>query len=378
MQRTYKATGIVYDTDGVAVTNLPDALTVTAENEDGVADAISDRIGWCVKAIKAIELVIPTSQELFEEYNRVHAKAENAVNDLLDKRGVTSINVKAYTDNNIFDTCYFNLTDKHGCGVRVSIDTIHKDEKRGWVADCIDEDWNVWGTLDLDSHEFDAEDLLFILKTVEDIFQHADENNHGKVLAAGENYDDVFPMKDDVFPMKLVYITPEQDHRPSQTVTLNDNGGQGYDHKTAGGKLLALLEEINTTRYADWDEARKHTASKEYLAKVLPDSQLHPLLQVPAVNYFGIVTYTLVPLSEDTEDLEIETFLRDHQADISEVNESPEGTVIVSVEWGDWKHSHAYLDNLMGRLGYVKDNETVTEEDGSDCYSADHYFSKTK
>lgn len=364
MQRTYKATGIVYDTDGVAVTNLPDALTVTAENEDGVADAISDRIGWCVKAIKAIELVIPTSQELFEEYNRVHAKAENALSDLLDQRGVTSINVKAYTDNNIFDTCYFNLTDKHGCGVRVSIDTIHKDEKRGWVADCIDEDWNVWGTLDLDSHEFEAEDLLFILKTVEDIFRLADEKHHGKVLAA--------------FPMKLVYVTPEKNGRPSRTVTLDDGGGQGYDRKTAGGKLLALLGEINATRYADWDEARKHTAGKDYIAKALPDRQLHPLVQVPAVDYFGIVTYTLVPLSEDTESLEIETFLRDHEADFSEVNESPEGTVIVSIEWGDWKHSHAYLDTLMKRLGYTKDDETVTEENGSDCYSSDHHFTKTK
>lgn len=180
-----------------------------------------------------------------------------------------------------------------------------------------------------------------------------------------------------VLPLKLVYITPEKDHRPSRTVTLDDGGGQGYDHKTAAEKLLALLREINAIRYDDWAEARKHTASKDYLAKVLPDRQLHPLLQVPAVDYFGIVTYTLVPLSEKTEDLEIETYLRDHQADISEVNKSPDGTVIVSVEWGDWKHSHAYLDKLMERIGYTKDDETVTEENGSDCYSSEHHFIKT-
>lgn len=191
MQRTYKATGIVYDTDGAAVTNLPDALTVTADNEDGVADAISDRIGWCVKAIKAIELVIPTSKKLFEEYNQVHAKAENAVNDLLDKRGVTSINVKAYTENNLVDPCVFSKEDKNGYGARISIDTIRKDEKLGWVADCVDEDEDAWGTLNLDSHDFDAEDLLWILQTVEDIFRLADEEHHGKVLAAREDYDDL-------------------------------------------------------------------------------------------------------------------------------------------------------------------------------------------
>lgn len=191
MQRTYKATGIIYDTDGIAVTNLPDALTVTAENEDGVADAISDRTGWCVESIKAIELVIPTSKELFEEYNQVHAKAENALNDLLDKRGVTSINVKAYTENNVIDPCVFSQEDKNGYGARISIDTIRKDERRGWVADCVNEDEVAWGTLNLDSHDFDAEDLLFILKTVEDIFRLADEEHHGKVLAAGEDYEDL-------------------------------------------------------------------------------------------------------------------------------------------------------------------------------------------
>lgn len=191
MQRTYKATGIVYDTDGVAVTNLPDALIVTAENEDGVADAISDRTGWCVKAINAIKLIIPTSEELFEQYNQIHAKAEVALTSLLDQRGVTSINVKAYTENNLVDPCVFSQEDKNGYGARISIDTIRKDEKRGWVADCVDEDEDAWGTLDLNSHDFDAEDLLFILKSVEDIFRLADEEHHGKVLAAGVDYDDL-------------------------------------------------------------------------------------------------------------------------------------------------------------------------------------------
>lgn len=191
MQRTYKATGIVYDTDGIAVTNLPDALTVTAENEDGVADAISDRTGWCVKAIKAIKLIIPTSKELFEEYNQVHAKTEVALASLLDKRGVTSINVWTYTENNLVDMFSYGQTDKNGYGVSVRIKTIRKDEKRSWVADCVDEEGDAWGTLNLDSQDFDTEDLLYILQTVEDIFRLADEEHHGKVLPAGEDYDDL-------------------------------------------------------------------------------------------------------------------------------------------------------------------------------------------
>lgn len=50
------------------------------------------------------------------------------------------------------------------------------------------------------------------------------------------------------------------------------------------------------------------------------------------------------------------------------------GSVCIKVTWGDWKHDHLYLDHLMGELGYILVNEDVTEEDGSDCYSSEHYY----
>jgi hypothetical protein len=53
-----------------------------------------------------------------------------------------------------------------------------------------------------------------------------------------------------------------------------------------------------------------------------------------------------------------------------------EGTICILIEWGDWKHDHAYLDYLMKGWGYEKTNEITTESDGSDCYSAEHYFVK--
>lgn len=46
-------------------------------------------------------------------------------------------------------------------------------------------------------------------------------------------------------------------------------------------------------------------------------------------------------------------------------------------EWGDWKHDHLYIRHLVTEflrelgLPYVYD-EVVTEEDGSDTYSAEH------
>ena len=48
--------------------------------------------------------------------------------------------------------------------------------------------------------------------------------------------------------------------------------------------------------------------------------------------------------------------------------------IAVEINWGDWKHEHARADWLIGENGGRLINEMVTEEDGSDCYSAVHYY----
>ena len=49
---------------------------------------------------------------------------------------------------------------------------------------------------------------------------------------------------------------------------------------------------------------------------------------------------------------------------------------VISVEWGDWKHDHRYLEYIMGELDYILVDKKITNTDGSDCYSADHYYKK--
>lgn len=73
--------------------------------------------------------------------------------------------------------------------------------------------------------------------------------------------------------------------------------------------------------------------------------------------------------------LEIQNYLQEHKiwADVwcSDI-------VCVSIEWGDWKHDHAYADYLMEQIGYKLIDEVETETDGSDCYSSNHYYKKIK
>ena len=61
-------------------------------------------------------------------------------------------------------------------------------------------------------------------------------------------------------------------------------------------------------------------------------------------------------------------------ADVYPHGELP--VVQVEIRWGDWKHDHLRADWLIGEnvQGLSKLGEQITEEDGSDTYSAIHNF----
>ena len=127
---------------------------------------------------------------LCNEFNALNEKAHKALIETLNKRGVESINVKTYTDNELIDWLCFPQTDKNGYGVNVKIDTIRKNEKGKWVADVVNEDDDDWGTLELTPWNFDTSGLIDILGLVENIFNIADKHYNGKVFGVGECVED--------------------------------------------------------------------------------------------------------------------------------------------------------------------------------------------
>jgi hypothetical protein len=62
--------------------------------------------------------------------------------------------------------------------------------------------------------------------------------------------------------------------------------------------------------------------------------------------------------------------------DLYEEKVGDEVMLAAHIEWGDWKHDHRYLDYVMATLGFSVYKVNVTEEDGSDCYSALHLYRK--
>ena len=134
--------------------------------------------------------MIENYASLCEKFAALQSKANTALIETLNKRGVESINVKTYTDNELIDWLCFPQTDKNGYGVNVKIDTIRKNEKGKWVADVVNEDDDDWGTLELTPWNFDTSGLIDILGLVENIFNIADKHYNGKVYAVGEDIED--------------------------------------------------------------------------------------------------------------------------------------------------------------------------------------------
>ena len=78
------------------------------------------------------------------------------------------------------------------------------------------------------------------------------------------------------------------------------------------------------------------------------------------------------------EDIEksIEKYLNDHYIYPTFVEDWGDDQVRIQIDNGDWKHEHLYCTFLMKELGYEDYGEDVTEEDGSDTYSATHTYHK--
>lgn len=51
-----------------------------------------------------------------------------------------------------------------------------------------------------------------------------------------------------------------------------------------------------------------------------------------------------------------------------------DGNVVVEVFWGDWKHDHWALEYVMAKNNFALIERIITEEDGTDAYSAEYVF----
>lgn len=110
-----------------------------------------------------------------------------------------------------------------------------------------------------------------------------------------------------------------------------------------------------------------------------PDSEKEKVLE-ELTKYCSwckdVTSVTFEDFFKGTEDIQerLERLVEVAGISIEEYGKSGE-RFFVSISWGDWKHDHIWCDNLITSiLGLKLDNAVVTEEDGSDCYSAMRFY----
>ena len=149
------------------------------------------------------------------------------------------------------------------------------------------------------------------------------------------------------------------------------------DGKSLIGKKVNLLEKVGI---CDW----KMTDEVCEIVSVVPwnkdwnDWCQHFIVRKPDGTEVEIreVECVLSPNKDKPTDYMVHDFLNDNGVWADVYPHYGTSALVVSISWGDWKHSHLWARDLMKYLGYTEIGNKVTEENGSDCYSAEHYFVK--
>lgn len=175
----YKVTNIVYATDGVKV-DLPTELIVECDNEEEIADKISDKTGWLVESFT----IEKQSELIIEMLMKVREQAKASIIYLLEKYKVESINLQPYIQESYITNYSFFDTDKHGDGECLELDGIKKDgESYSFIM------YTNYGDYFCEKKfgEFDTSELVYILEMLEEIFELVDEGE--PLLKEDEDFD---------------------------------------------------------------------------------------------------------------------------------------------------------------------------------------------
>lgn len=143
------------------------------------------------------------------------------------------------------------------------------------------------------------------------------------------------------------------------------------------GRKVNLLEKVSACSYNMGEEVCE-------IVNVIPWSQElndwceHYIVKKPDGTEVEVRECDCVfsPKADKPADYMAHDFLNDNGVWAEVYPFHGTSALVVSIEWGDWRHQHLWARDLMSYLGYEEIGNRVTEEDGSDCYSAEHYFLK--
>lgn len=142
-----------------------------------------------------------------------------------------------------------------------------------------------------------------------------------------------------------------------------------YNEKKIGKKAWLLNGTVFNGLHLD--DKTEYTINAVKSAKESNDFCEHIILQDKDGKLTEVKEYNVVVAFNGN----FTEYLSDNDC-YADAGEESDGNVNVYIEMGDWKHSHLWCRDLMDYIGYKEIAEDVTEEDGSDCYSSIHIFTK--
>ena len=177
-------------------------------------------------------------------------------------------------------------------------------------------------------------------------------------------------------------------------ITIKTNPGINQLRKIPMDKWLSMDSSIedDVNKIIELENELTQMSKTESLTEDNePEKYIKLDLEEPEYNYFTVGGVEVPYKSHEEakahmkDDYNMENFAEEirnylQENDIySEVYVESDGRLAVHIDDGDWKHEHLYTDRMVSKFFYNKgllvDTETqVTEEDGSDCYSATHYY----
>lgn len=144
--------------------------------------------------------------------------------------------------------------------------------------------------------------------------------------------------------------------------------------------VIVPINEAKTIKKPQSEEEKTYDMVKQNYGKKAADEwyQFNSVTRDSDKTYKGKKVKTEDLSIEEENNLadDVYKYLTDNQFYPNDVF-AADTRVMVDISWGDWKHDHLYCDNLMKAKGYTLVEEEVTEEDGSDCYSAIRHYEPT-
>ena len=159
-------------------------------------------------------------------------------------------------------------------------------------------------------------------------------------------------------------------------VDVRDNGEMTYGTISAIGDLfMARMDEIegvNESLHEDGPEAYTMVKPNVKYKNFIGDTE------VSYTDYNDAKAHFSDDYKIETYKDELQQFLNDNGEHFT-VDVTTDGRLLIDISWGDWKHDHLRVDFLVSDFFnnkglFVNSEKVTTEEDGSDTYSAEHYY----